>query len=132
MVEGGAYRDPVAAERALSALVVLVPEAEPVVARQRQLLDASAPLGAPAHVTVLLPFVPPAEQDESTLARVGATVRAVPAFRYAFRRTDWFGDDVLWLAPEEPGPFRELTERVQAAVPSTRRSRARPPTSSRT
>jgi hypothetical protein len=43
VVEGGACRDPVAEDRALSALVVLVPEAEPVVARQRHLLDASAP-----------------------------------------------------------------------------------------
>jgi hypothetical protein len=83
-------------------------------------------------VTVLFPFVAPAELDEGTLARVGATVRAVPAFRYAFRRTDWFGDDVLCLAPDRPGPFRELTERVQAAFPSTRRSRARSPTSYRT
>jgi 2'-5' RNA ligase len=110
-------RSPGAEERALSGLVVAVPEAEPAVARHRQLLDASARLGAPAHVTVLFPFVPTAELDERTLARVGATVSAVPAFLYTFRRTDWFGDDVLWLAPDDPGPFRELTERAHAAFP---------------
>ena len=106
-----------AAERAQSGFVFAVPEAEPVVARHRQLLDASAALGAPAHVTVLFPFVPTAGLDEPTLGRVGATVGALPAFPYTFRRTDWFGDDVLWLAPDDPGPFRELTERVQAAFP---------------
>jgi hypothetical protein len=107
----------VAAERAQSSLVIAVPEAEPVVARHRQLLDASAALGAPAHVTVLFPFVPTAGLDEPTLGRVGATVGALPAFPYTFRRTDWFDDDVLWLAPDDPGPFRELTERVHAAFP---------------
>jgi 2'-5' RNA ligase superfamily len=41
----------------------------------------------------------------------------VPACRYAFGRSAWFADDVLWLAPEDPGPFRELTHRVHAQFP---------------
>jgi len=36
-----------------SALIVEVREAEPAVARRRNRLDASAPLGVPAHITVL-------------------------------------------------------------------------------
>jgi len=35
-----------------SGLIVQVPEAEPAVARLRERLDASAPLGIPAHITV--------------------------------------------------------------------------------
>ena len=40
-------------------LLVEVPEAEPAVARHRERLDANAPLGIPAHITVLFPFTPP-------------------------------------------------------------------------
>ena len=42
---------PVASPGPLSALIVEVPEAEPAVARYRHRLDASAPLGVPAHIT---------------------------------------------------------------------------------
>ena len=35
-----------------SGLIVEVPEAEPAVARLRDRLDASSPLGIPAHITV--------------------------------------------------------------------------------
>jgi hypothetical protein len=68
-------------------------------------------------VTVLFPSAPPTVLDEPTLGRVRAAVGAGPAFRYASGRTAWFGDDVLWLAPEDPGPFRELTHRVHAEFP---------------
>jgi 2'-5' RNA ligase len=104
-------------DRALSGLVVVVPEAEAAVARHRQTLDDNARLGVPAHVTVLFPFAAPEALDDPTLDRIRAAVAAVPAFPYAFRRTDWFGDEVLWLAPDDPAPFRNLTDRVHAAFP---------------
>jgi hypothetical protein len=72
------------------------------VARHRQLLHLSAQLGAPAHVTVLCPFAPPSALDDTALARVRGAVGTVPAPDHAFRRTDWFCDDVQWLAPEDP------------------------------
>jgi hypothetical protein len=105
------------ASRPASGLVVVVPEAEPVVGRCRDRLDPSAALGAPAHVTVLFPFVPADELDDGVLQRLGAAVRAVPAFGYDFRRTDWFDDAVLWLAPTDPLPFRRLTDLVVAEFP---------------
>jgi hypothetical protein len=98
-------------------LVVVVPEAEPVVAAHRLRLDANAAQGAPAHVTVLFPFVPAGEIDDGVLRRVADVVGAVPAFDYAFGRTAWFDDRVLWLAPDDAAPFRELTQRVWAAFP---------------
>ena len=104
-------------ERPLTGLVIAVPEAEPVVGSHRARLDASAALGAPAHVTVLFPFIPPDEVDDDVLGRVARVVRAVPRFRYGFRRTAWFDDRVLWLAPDDDGPFRELTHRVWAEFP---------------
>ncbi|GAB4079337.1 2'-5' RNA ligase family protein [Modestobacter muralis] len=106
------------AERsALSGLVVPVPEAEPVVAAHRSRLDANAALGVPAHVTALFPFVSPADLTADVLARVARVVSAVPTFDHRFGRTDWFGDDVLWLAPDDPAPFVELTERLHAEFP---------------
>ena len=51
-----------------SALVVRVPEAEPVVNRFRAAYDPSAPAGVPAHVTLLYPFKPPDALTEPVLA----------------------------------------------------------------
>ena len=104
-------------DRPLTGLVVPVPEAEPAVGAHRARLDASAALGAPAHITVLFPFVPPDRVDDNVLERVTRVVGTVPRFRYSFRKTAWFDDRVLWLAPDDDGPFRELTHRVWAEFP---------------
>jgi 2'-5' RNA ligase len=107
-----------AAGRPASGLVVLVPEAEAVVGPYRDRLDESATRGVPAHVTVLFPFVPADALDAQTHDQVGAVVAAVSAFGYAFTHTSWFGDEVLWLAPDDPAPFRDLTQRLFAAFPA--------------
>jgi 2'-5' RNA ligase len=101
-----------------SGLVVLVPEAEPAVAGHRLVLDANAPLGVPAHVTVLFPFVPPDQIDAGVLSRLGALFARSEPFDYRFARTAWFDDAVLWLAPDDPQPFRALTEAVHEAFPA--------------
>jgi hypothetical protein len=101
----------------LSGLVVEVPEAEPVVAEHRHRLDANARLGVPAHVTVLFPFVPPADIDEEVLTELGALFAGVPEFAVAFTSTAWFDEDVLWLAPADPAPFLTLTRTVESAYP---------------
>lgn len=100
-----------------SAVLVAVPVAEPVVAAHRARFDQAAQWGVPAHVTVLYPFVPPAEIDGGTLETLGAAVGAVPRFSATWRSTGWFGADVLWLAPEPDRPFRALTASVCDAFP---------------
>jgi 2'-5' RNA ligase len=105
---------PVAAE---SAVVVPVPEAEPAVAACRARLDHNADLGVPAHVTLLAPFAPPAAITPAMTATLAEVIGSVPAFDCVFERTAWFGETVLWLAPEPDGPFRELTRRLAAAFP---------------
>lgn len=100
-----------------SALIVPVPEAEPAVGALRSRYDRSASWGVPAHITILYPFLPPAEIDGTVLAAVRETVRTVPGFELALTRTDWFDDDVLWLAPEPDGPFRALTAALWARFP---------------
>jgi 2'-5' RNA ligase len=42
---------------------------------------------------------------------------AVTPFDFRLDRIGWFGTTVLWLGPEDPAPFRDLTERVFAAFP---------------
>jgi len=100
-----------------SAILVPVPEAEPAVGHLRARLDRSAGQGVPAHVTVLYPFMPPTQITAAVLSGVAAAVATVPAFDCRFARTAWFGDNVVWLAPEPDGPFRALTAAVHAAFP---------------
>jgi 2'-5' RNA ligase len=101
-----------------SGLIVEVPEAEPAVRQHRERLDASAPLGVPAHITILFPFMPPEAIDEVVLARLGELFVDVSQFRFVLDHTDWFGDDVLWLGPGDPGSFHVLTQRVFGAYPA--------------
>lgn len=98
--------------------MVVVPEAEPVVADLRLRLDPVARLGVPAHVTVLFPFMPASEIHDDVLARLAALFRTVPAFRHNFVRTAWFGDQVLWLHSEAAEALSALTRLVWEAFPA--------------
>jgi 2'-5' RNA ligase len=100
-------------EHPLSALIVPVPEAEPLVGGLRAEMDPAAALGVPAHVTVMFPFVPPADIDDEVLAAVREVVAAVPAFEARFPRVEWFDEDVVWLAPEPAAPFVALAEGIR-------------------
>lgn len=100
-----------------SGLIVAVPESEAVVRHHRDALDVNARGGVPAHFTVLYPFLPPHLIDEAVLERLATLFAAVPSFDIALTHTAWFGEHVLWLAPEDPAPLRALTELVHAAFP---------------
>lgn len=100
-----------------TALLALIPSVEWVVTRHRAQLDPSAQWGVPAHVTVLYPFVAPDGVDDHLLARLAEAVRTVRAFDVTFSRAAWFGQEVLWLAPEPAQPFRDLTTAVVTAFP---------------
>jgi 2'-5' RNA ligase len=102
----------------LSGLIIEVPEAEPAVGELRMRLDRVASLGVPAHVTALFPFVAPASIDADVLDRIAVVARASRPFDYLFSRTAWFGDDVLYLAPDDPASFRDLTARLWEAFPA--------------
>ncbi|MEO7195640.1 MAG: 2'-5' RNA ligase family protein [Pseudonocardiaceae bacterium] len=100
-----------------SAVIVPVPETEPAVRSLRAQLDRAAAGGVPAHLTVLYPFLPPDQIGPPELRRLSKAVRTVPRFDVAFRRVEWFGDDVVWLAPEPSDRFRDLTAAVWSAFP---------------
>jgi 2'-5' RNA ligase len=97
-----------------TALLVVVPEAEEAVGRHRAVLDPAARWNVPAHITVLSPFLPPAEVDEAALRDLFG---GFPRFQGRLERVGWFGDTVAWLAPEPADRFRELTEAVWRRYP---------------
>jgi 2'-5' RNA ligase len=99
-----------------SALIIEVPEAEPLVHRWRLHYDPVAACGVPPHITVLYPFVEPAACDESTLDEVRRAVGTVQAFAYELVCVDGF-PGVIWLRPDPDDPFRELTKRAAEAFP---------------
>lgn len=98
-------------------LLVEVPAAEPVVGALRARLDGFASLGVPAHLTVLGPLMPQRELDAAVLDRMARVVATQPALRLSFSSTAWFGDDVLWVAPDDPVPLVGLSTALQRAFP---------------
>lgn len=100
-----------------SGLVVRFADVESVVGPLRSALDPATPSGMPAHVTVLYPFVPPAELFSAVLAQVAAVASQTQTFRVQFEKVGWFSDQVLWLAPEPDSPFRDLTSRFRTLFP---------------
>lgn len=68
-------------------------------------------------MSVLYPFVEPADVDDHILATLAAVFGSVAAFDCRFSRTQWFGQDVLWLDPKPAQSFRDLTAAVWSAFP---------------
>jgi 2'-5' RNA ligase len=101
-----------------SALVVTVPEAEPLVERFRSQHGLPAAPGLPAHVTVLYPFKPPQELTTGVVRRLRELFLTLPAFTTSFREARQF-PGVLYLAPEPAEPFRRLTEALAECFPET-------------
>jgi 2'-5' RNA ligase len=96
-------------------VVVTVPEAEPVVGAWRLRHTYDAPLGMPAHVTLLFPYVPAARVADAE-KRLAALVAAAAAFDVEFRRSARF-PEVLYLAPEPPEPLLALARAIWAEWP---------------
>jgi 2'-5' RNA ligase len=98
-----------------SALIVEVPEAEPLVSDWR-LRYGNAALGVPAHVTLLVPFVPVDEIDEALLAELRGLFAAQPAFEFSLPRVAHW-PELAWLAPEPSEPFKRLTALIVERYP---------------
>jgi 2'-5' RNA ligase len=94
-----------------SALVVLVPEAEPLVKPFRGWYDPSAAAGAPAHITLLYPFKHPDEVDQTVLHDLSELFHRFARFRFSLAPIRRFPDPVLYLiiTPQPDEPFRQLT-----------------------
>lgn len=74
------------------------------------------PKGMPPHVTIIFPFVPPALVDAGVRASIASIASTTQCFAVRLARTRRF-PMVLYLAPEPPEPFAELTRAVVARYP---------------
>lgn len=98
-----------------SALIIVVPEAEPLVHEWRLRYD-NAELGIPAHVTLIFPFVDADEIDEKLVDELRGLFAVQPAFSFTLARVARF-QDVAWLAPDPSDPFRRLTDLIFSRYP---------------
>ena len=94
-----------------TAVLLSVPEAEPVVGSWRDQGDPAAALGIPAHVTLLYPFLPLEQVDAGVLGELEWFFHGVDAFDVAFDHVRELADSgVLYLDPVG----RELDELAAA------------------
>jgi 2'-5' RNA ligase len=98
-----------------SAVIVTVPEAEPVVGDWRQRYTLDAPAGMPPHVTILFPFVEATRLGEVE-ARLAELVGATASFDLTFARTARW-PELLYLEPDPVEPFIALTRAVEREWP---------------
>jgi 2'-5' RNA ligase len=96
-----------------TALVIAIPEAEPLVSEWRTQYDWSAQRGVPAHITLLYPFAPTEKVDDELLRQLRSLFAAEAAISFELARVARF-PDVAWLAPEPPEPFNALTDLIAA------------------
>lgn len=99
-----------------TALIVVVPEAEPVVAPLRLRYDPSARLGVPAHLTVLFPFAPRDALSREHLDGLAAVLAAVEPFAFELRTIARFPATV-YLEPAPAAPFAALTAAIARRFP---------------
>ena len=99
-----------------TALICRVPEAERYIARYRERFDPSARRNVPAHVTILYPFMPPAQVDSGVIEELRAIATAVRCFEYRLAETRRF-PVALYLAPQPEDSFAALTAAVFRAFP---------------
>lgn len=95
-----------------SALLIPVPEADSVVGRWRFQYDPVAAAGVPAHITLVVPWLPPSRISDEHLAELEDELSDVKGFDFRLTRIGWFGRRVLWVAPEPSEPFLGLTLRL--------------------
>ena len=100
-----------------TALIVVVPEAEPVVGAIRARFDPSAALGVPAHVTLLHPFMAPAMVDAAVRGRLESIAAATTSFDYRLAAIHRF-PGTLYLTPEPAARFVALTQALVTTFPA--------------
>lgn len=109
-----------------SALVLLVPEADPAVREVRLAHDPVAARGVAAHVTLLFPFVPGEAIDAAVIDRLRAelplTAGIAGGLALRFDRTARFpgagASAVSYLALADPAPVVAAVRALSAAWPA--------------
>jgi 2'-5' RNA ligase len=98
-----------------SAVIVRVPVPRPL-EQLRKRWDRAARLGVPAHVTVLYPFVDPAELTRDIRRELTSVAARHEPFRVRFERVGRW-PAVVFLAPEPAEPLARLTHELAQRFP---------------
>ena len=101
-----------------AALVMPVPEAEPLVSEYRQRYDRSAELGIPAHITIIYPFKPYVRHPREALSLLRPLLAAFPEFAFTLAEIRTF-PEYLYLAPDPPQPFLALIDAISSRFPDS-------------
>jgi len=98
-----------------SAVIIPIPEIEPIVGPLRWQYDQAARLGVPAHITLLYPFCPatPARDAISGLREVGASFEAFP---FSFTEVRRFSG-TAYLHPDRSETFVQITKTLMKMWP---------------
>jgi 2'-5' RNA ligase len=100
----------------LSCFVVLVPAAEALVGAARAEYDGSARRGLGAHITLLYPFMAPAQIDAAILQTAESTIGTHERFAFQLKSIGRF-PRVAYLKPEPAEPFIALSLSLARAFP---------------
>lgn len=100
-----------------TALLIEVPEAEPLVGPWRERYDPVTARGIPAHITALWPFVPPPDLDAAVIERLRMVLAHVKPFAFRLADIDE-SPGVLWLRPEPDDPNKAPTRALWRAFPA--------------
>lgn len=84
--------------------------------RVRRRHDVAAASGAPAHVTLLFPFLPVTRLEPHVRRELAEIARGVTPFEIRFAEVGRF-PGVVYLAPEPTAPFVRLTASIVAQFP---------------
>lgn len=99
-----------------SSIMVLVRAVESLVGPWRELYDPRAPLGVPAHITLLYPFLPPDQITHEVVDELRQLFSAFEPFPFRLTRAGRF-PGVLYLAPEPVEPFLMMSLAVATRWP---------------
>jgi 2'-5' RNA ligase len=98
-----------------TALVVLLPELEPLIGGWRRRYTGDGARGMPPHVTLIIPFADSSEVEER-LEGIGWVLSDFAPFDFALRETARFAE-LLYLRPEPVEPFVAMTEALADVFP---------------
>lgn len=99
-----------------SAFIVEVPSVEGLVGDLRERFDSTAQLGVPAHITVLYPFMDPAQVTPAVLQKAREALASVTSFEYSFEGVGRF-ETTAYLAPFPSAPFIGMTASLVQTFP---------------
>jgi 2'-5' RNA ligase len=101
---------------AISAFIIKVPGAESLVGSLRVRFDATPKLGVPAHITVLVPFMDPADITAGVLKKAQSALEPTAAFTFELGSVGRF-PATAYLVPEPAAPFVAMTRAIAETFP---------------